>query len=412
MFGATLYGASQYGDTLFGVYTTEVAFNLKSGTNGVLLRGIGVLSSLPAKARIPELDYNWELIISEYGKPPTSNLGVSIGAFGDFEEFGVELQGFIAIGGSAVIHDTYICPIGKGVVVIGSNHDFSIETPFANNIKWSNIGSLDFTIGRDNIAGQSAMTWKGFVYDIKALGKNSSIVIYGANGVSLVQAQGVYFQEQQISRVGLFAKQALIDTEYGHYYIDQRRNLCHLSFDGKITIIGYEEFLSALFDDVILTYDPIHEWIHICDGTLGWIYSIKDNSLTTGPGNITAIGYQDSELMLVADSEISSEKFSITTGIYDLGVRKGKTIYNVEIGTDYKGLLEVALDFGTNINDSYKTTSWQPVYGTGKAHIPCYGHEFRIKVRCNKAGEKFKLDYIKLHGVIHKFSFIDAVQIV
>lgn len=411
MLGATLYGASQYGGTIFGVYAAEVAFNLKSGTNGVLVRGVGVMSSLPAKARIPELDYNWQLLINEHGETLKNNLGVSIGAYGDFEEFGTELNGLIGIGGSAVIHDTYIHAIGFGPVIIGSNVDFSIETPFANNIKWSNIGSLDFTIGRDNVAGQTAMTWKGFVYDIKALGKNDQIIVYGRNGISLVQANGIYFSEQQISKVGLLTKQAVVDTPYGHYYINQKSELCNISLDRKKANLGYKEFLSSLYDDVILTYDPIHEWIHICDNSIGFIYSIPDGALTTGPENITAIGYQDSELMFVSDGDITSVGFSLTSGIYDLGIRKGKTIYSIELGTDYDGLLEVALDFGQKLSNSYSTTAWQSVHGTGKIYFPCYGHEFRFKVRCATAGEDFKLDYLKIYGMVKGFRYMDVVKI-
>jgi len=54
-----------------------------------------------------------------------------------------------------------------------------------NWVAWSDIGSLNFTLGKSNVQGKRPLDWKGWVYRVLKL--NGKPVVYGENGVSLLK---------------------------------------------------------------------------------------------------------------------------------------------------------------------------------------------------------------------------------
>jgi len=158
-----------------------------------------------------------------------------------------------------------------------------------NWVKWSKIGSFDFTQDHSNVAGERPMDWSGNIYAIHKLG--SGLVIYGANGISMMKPKDVFWDYKTVFTKGTKGKHAQINLkDQEHYFVDTEGYLWSLGEGFKR--LGYREFLSTLSSPVI-SYDEKNEMLYLCDGTRGFIYSLTDGCLTKGPVNITGCIYRN-----------------------------------------------------------------------------------------------------------------------
>jgi len=299
-------------------------------------------------------------------------------------------------------------------VTIGAGQDLSgadlpsvpvmiTAPPKSNWVKWSNIGHLDFTIWRDNIAGERPVDWKGWIYAIKKL--ESKVVVYGQNGVSILSPVGNVYGLQTIHPIGLRGKQAVCGSEFEHFFVDKNGRLFRHA--DKLDRLDYSEYLNTLAASVVLSYDIENGLVYICDGTSGYVYSITDKSLGKGPGNVTGVGSQDGTLLVTSPAAIVIPTFELCTDIYDLGSRKYKTLKSIEIGTDETLDLWATVDFRLDRREDFTTLAWRKVNPSGIAYIPCFGTEFRFRLKMLTYAY-FELDYIKVNGVIHGYSYLDS----
>jgi len=280
-----------------------------------------------------------------------------------------------------------------------------------NWVKWSNIGNLDFTIWKDNIAGERPLDWAGWVYSIRKLG--NKVIVYGSGGISMLAPSGNAFGLLPIHKVGLKGKQAIAGDDKVQYFVDAIGKLQRLLevpqksslFEQSIVPeeLDYSEYLSNMTNP-ILSWDALNKLLYICDGTSGYIYSQDSNSLGSGPANITGIGLRNNEAYIVSPSTIENPIFEICTDIYDMGSRKNKTITTIELGTDVIGDLWVTLDYRKNKAEEFKTLTWHRVSPNGVTNIPCFGVEFRIRVK-RTTYAYFELDYIRVNGIVHDYNF-------
>ena len=268
-------------------------------------------------------------------------------------------------------------------------------------IQWSNIGNLDFTIWKDNIAGKRPLDWRGTVYKVAKLGKK--VVVYGSGGVTLLHPSGPLFGIETILRYGIDGKNAFCGNESGHYFIDVFG--CLWSLAEKLECLDYSEYLS-LMTNPVMSYDESAELIYICDGTIGYVYSTSVGSLASGPVNVSGITYQLGTLYTVAPAAISIPNFNFCSDIQDMGTRKNKTIYSLEVGTDLTTYLEASIDFRIINNAAFTNIGWFPVTREGIAYTPCFGQDFKFRLRSNTY-QYFEIDYIKVNGIIHNFSNTD-----
>ena len=269
-----------------------------------------------------------------------------------------------------------------------------VEAVKDNWIKWSDIGSLTFTVGKDNIAGERPLDWSGFVYCVKKL--RNKLVAYGENGVSVLAPVGVVFGLEGVHNIGLKGKHAVAGTNSEHYFVDVFGNLFSMTETTKK--LGYEEYLSQLNESIVLTFDTESKLLYICDGVKGFIYNTSTGSFGEGPENITGIGYKSGTTYVTASSAITTAPFEICTDIFDLGTRAGKTIFSVELGTDLTTGLYVSVDWRRDKAGSFTQTPWYTVSAQGRAIVVAYGREFRFRVKTTSY-ESFDLDYIKVNGV-------------
>ena len=280
-----------------------------------------------------------------------------------------------------------------------------------NWIKWANIGNLDFTIWKDNIAGERPLDWHGWTYDIKKLG--NKVIVYGEGGVSMLAPSGNTYGMLSVYKAGLKSRQAVAGDDKVQFFIDASGNLFSLGevamksslFESSIVPdrLGYAEYLSTMVNPV-LSWDTLNKLLYICDGTSGYIYSAADKSLGSGPNNITGIGLRGDTLHITASSDIVNPIFEICTDIYDMGSRKNKTISTVELGTDVVGDLWVALDYRKDKAVDFETLGWHKVSPNGVTNIPCFGVEFRIRAK-RTSYAYFELDYVRVNGIVHDYAF-------
>ncbi len=289
-------------------------------------------------------------------------------------------------------------------ITLSIHGDITVEELKKNWIAWSRIGYLSFTKGRDNIAGDRPLDWSGWVYVIKKLG--NKVVVYGQNGISLVTPSGTAMGLSTLSTIGLKGKQAVCGTDFIHFYVDVDGRLCRVG--ETIEILDYSEYLSPLASTITLSYDEQNQLVYICDGQYGYVYSVRDKSLGEGPGNITGIGWKDGSIYVAAPATITTPPFDLCTDIYDLGTRKNKLITSIEFGVDLTETLYAAIDYRHDKAEAFVTTEWKRVNPNGFANIPCFGVEFRFRARVTTY-EYFELDYIRVHGQVHNYSYLDSL---
>lgn len=308
----------------------------------------------------------------------------------------------LGFGTNSLVIGIVIDPDPIDIVIVPVFTEYFIDKELCNWVKWSKIGELDFTIDESNIAGKRPMDWSGCVYHLGKL--RDTVAVYGAGGVSLLKASGVHWGMDTIHWIGLKNKGAFCGTELVHFFIDKEGRLFKLS--DKLERLDYSEFLSTL-GDVVMSLDIEKNLIYITDGTTGYIYGIENGSFGQGPANITGVGVQSGSLYAVSYGAIITPKFSIKTDIYDLGSRKPKTIERVEVGTDAGEHLFMSVDYRKNYREPFRGIGWFLVNPDGRAYPKCYGVEFRFRLT-SSIYEYFELDYLKIRGHIHGYSYLDT----
>ncbi len=204
--------------------------------------------------------------------------------------------------------------------------------------------------------------------------------------------------------MGILGKSAAVGTDTEHFFIDVSGKLFTLS-SGGLERLGYSEFLSQMTDSV-MSLDSVKNLLYICDGTYGFIYSTKDKSFGSGPVDLTGIDSRGSTRYVVSPSSLIIPKFDICTGIYDMGTRKSKNIHSVEIATKLSEHLELLIKYRISNRESFRDSPWFFVNPDGIAYSPCYGIEFKFRIR-SFILEQFQIDRLKINGSIHNFSHRD-----
>jgi len=272
--------------------------------------------------------------------------------------------------------------------------------PFAsvlklNWVQWSDIGSLSFTVGKDNVAGSRPVDWPGYVYAVKKL--LGRVAVYGENGVSFLTPSGSVFGLETIYRVGLLGKHAVTGDNTKHFFVDKSGQMWKVTGD-SFKLIDYSEYLSQMNSSIVMSYDSMNNMVYICDGVLGFVYDTVSGSIGKCSPSITGFSYQSGVQYVSASEVISTDAFEICTDIYDLGTRAGKTLFSLELGTDLTTGLYAAIDYRRDKAGSFTTTPWYTVSATGRVYVIAWGREFRIRIK-TLSYEYFELDYIKVNGV-------------
>lgn len=304
---------------------------------------------------------------------------------------------------------------GSLIRIPGGGPISAIKIPRA---KWSQIGRFDFTQDKTNIAGDIPLDHPGTI--CKFLQLSDSIVAYSTGGiVQLVPAKHGGYGKAKVSDIGVLSGWAVTGNTRVHFFINASYELCKLSSEG-LEMLGYQSIMESLASEseVVLSIDIYNETLHICNDLTGYVYSILDKSMTTGPGSITSIvpfgGYAKFALTSNPYS-ISIPDFNIKTDLIDFGTRKFKTIHEIELGIysseTYTGSqLQVRVHSRQHMvyNEALSTTPWFYVDQDGVATCRCFGREFQFELYCADNDANFKLDWIRIKGFIHDYEPRDS----
>lgn len=362
---------------------------------------MGILSHTPAAgvnaALNKTFDCSW---LDSSGTYPLGIPSITMSGTGTWLNVGVIASpGIITLSAPTNIVVGELWTADAGIITLsGSTVDIITEAIKKNWVKWSNIGHLDFTVWKDNIAGERPMDWKGWVYGIRK--HHNKVVVYGENGVTALMPSGNSWGMQTLYQLGLKGKHAHCGTDSEHYFVDVEGRLWR--YAETLEKLDYSEYLSTLTSTIVMSLDKETGLIYICDGQYGYVYSPRDNSMGSGPTNITGIGSQSGTLYVTAPATVSTPTCEICTDIFDFGTRRAKSIHNVQIGTDLTNTLYAALDFRRDKSQAFTTTPWRVVNADGTAFINCHGTEFRVRVK-SAAYEYLELDYITFNGAIHDY---------
>lgn len=363
----------------------------------------------------PDLDTYFDCgDVDSAGNPDRGVIALYINIAGEIIDISVASD---PIGISLTLHGTGIEAVfisADTAININLNINYSdtyINPGEENFIKWSGLGNLDFTLSNANLAGKRPMPWSGMIYKIIKI--DSGAIVYGANGITIItptqNKQSRYDQDvpevntympKTIYKTGIKGKNSVIETLTGQYFIDVNNKLCIITGEG-VKVLDFSEYLKTLNSNLIMSFDEINNLIYICDGAVGFIYNTKDNSLGSGPTTITSIGHQDGvDYFMSSDSSIIIPALETTFDILDFETRRSKTIHKVELETDVSGTLYVSFDYRNSELDSFSSTPWVMVNPGGQAYLPCYGKEFKLKIKLNNY-EAFNIYKIKIHGDIN-----------
>ena len=364
---------------------------------------IGSFTIYPPAARDPNLDQVFDCLGEGPGEADEWGLlSLTLEISGEWQN--VNQDASDALGIVTSIHGTF-----EEGVIFSSDSVFTVtlgwnepeiitEASKRNWVKWSNIGALDFTVWKDNVAGERPLDWNGFIYSLKKLANR--VIAYGENGVSMLSPAGNAWGLQNIHHFGLIGQNAVCGNDSQHFFVDSNGSLCRLT--DSIEMLDYREYLSNLGSSTVLSFDENNHIVYICDGMYGYVYSTQDKSLGEGPVNITGIGYQSGVFYAVAPYTITTSALEVCTDIYDFGTRKGKTIRSVEIGTDLSAGLSCAIEYRRDKSSDFETTEFRTVNAQGVAFITCYGNEFRFRIK-SASHESFAIDYITINGQVHDY---------
>lgn len=362
----------------------------------VTVRQTGILSQWPARERDPALDQTFDCKYTDvHGNKNAGIPVISISLAGIWLNRTIFADPVIVTISQEGDWVAGILVAADPIIVTISLKDADVITELfkTNWVKWSDIGSLDFTIDRTNVAGERPLDWRGWVYSICKLG--SKVVVYGENGVSILNPSGTYYGLQTVYRVGLKGKGAVSGDDSVHFFVDNLGQLWR--FSEGLEKLDYSEYLSGMLDNLVLSWDAANKLLYICDGSQGYVYSQDSQSLGAGPVNVSGINSQSGSLYVVSPATIATPTFEICTDIYDLGTRKGKNIHSLEIGTDLTEALEAAIEYRIDKADDFAVTDWHVVDSRGFVYLPVHGREFRFKVKSD-VYSYFEVDYITITG--------------
>lgn len=306
-------------------------------------------------------------------------------------------SGALYVSSEADFVEAKLVESGTAELSITSSAFIFSEAARNNWLYWSDIGNLDFTINKNNIAGARPLELRGLTYNLKKLG--AKIVAYGESGISFVHPVGKAYALNTVYRTGIKGRNAVAGDEFIHFFLDV--NGCLFQLTDGIKKLDFSEYLSVLSSNTVLSYDAENGLLYLCDGNYGFIYSLNSGSLGECSSEITGIGSQSGNLYVVADGSIIAPSFEICTDIYDFGTLSYKTIYALEIGANVNGTFEASIDFRSEPTVSFSQTNWYPIAYKGNVFITAIGREFRIRLRSTPY-EYFEIDYIKINGMVHR----------
>jgi len=300
--------------------------------------------------------------------------------------------------GTPVGVDAYI-PLAAVSLALRTTGDVYVQGRRSAWVKWSDIGTLDFTIDASNVAGERPLGLNGAIYRLLPLG--GQIAAYCQNGVAILSPAGAGFSSTIIYRSGVKSKLTVATGGGIHFFIDDQDKLVRLRGDSLPEVLGFSEYLSTLTTPVLFC-DPRSDLLHISGANAGYIYNYSTRSFTGGLAGITGFGFNSGSGYIASTGAVTVPAFEIVTDVFDFGDRRHKTVFELETGSDTDISLEAQIYYRRRPGDSFRQTEWKKFNHYGRAVLVAMGIEFKVAVR-SVTSSSFELDYLTVFGRRHKY---------
>ena len=278
----------------------------------------------------------------------------------------------------------YGCGVNSLVWSVIGSHSFYISTASGfittedDNIITTEDGSSLLTEGGapTATAGFRHMYWEGSILRVMRLG--DIVVVYGSNGIAVMIPTGAVYGMKEVSNMGIISRDA-VDGDYNsHVFIDQDKYIWRVDAGDIPKKLGYKEYIDDLDSTLVVSYDKSRKEFYICDSSTCYLlteYGLSRlgyfvSSIVSNNGTSYGAFLQDdvSETLIITD-------------IIDFSFRGTKTISTVELGVDFSGDVQVAIEYRYNKKDSFIRSSWINTGPEGVATIPVAALEFRLCIK-------------------------------
>lgn len=266
---------------------------------------------------------------------------------------------------------------------------------------WSAIGSMDFTLGKDNEAGFRRCPYGGTVYHTRRL--NDTVVGYSSEGITLIYpgtsaspeyGTGATLGFGELSDIGLINSGAVAGNLRRQVYLGEDYILREITSEG-IKELGYQQYMEELGDrgdDIIITYDPSKKDFYI--GNSAETYLLSPQGMTEIRQHPSAVWRRNKQTYMLPDAVDDNEPYFCTCE-FDMGYRGQKTIFSIEsdviLGFNPEAGVDWLLDLDTWGMEYYKVTN-----NEGITSIIIAGHTFRFRLKFSDLIKWSKMSYLKI----------------
>ena len=258
---------------------------------------------------------------------------------------------------------------------------------------WSNIGEINFNLGRKNEAGYKRDPYGGEVYHTRRLGDN--VIGYSSKGVTIlspVSSPAATFGFTEVSDIGLINRGAINGNFDRHVYVGEDYILREVTKQG-VKELGYKTFMKNLKgEDIIVSYEPSNKDFYI--GNSKKTYLLSPHGLSEVTQHPSTVWRRDSDSHLLPDT-IDTDKPVICTGIFDMGYKGQKTVVSMETDAMPVEGSEAGIDWANDLS-SWGMEHYKPINNMGIAAITAAGNMFRFRLRFETFYEVSMIGYLKV----------------
>lgn len=251
----------------------------------------------------------------------------------------------------------------------GSMYDFHIGSAI---VAWSDIGNMDFSETRQNIAGKVYMRWQGQVWHTQKLGSN--VIVYGDGGITVMQPSEQYFGFHDISIPGILCKTSVAGSDNVHYFVNIKHELCMLK-GMEIKRLGFTRYLKDMGDLVSLSYIEASDELFISSPTHTLKYS--DGILRESYDQVVEVIEINNSFVATSDSNTNTivENFQTLPISYPSDI----TISSVQVPSNC--ICSVETYRKLNKQSSWALVKTSSTNSLGHASVNITGKDFKFVVK-------------------------------
>jgi len=246
---------------------------------------------------------------------------------------------------------------------------------------------------KQNQMGFMPMPWQGSVLAIKPLG--NGIMVYGENGVTYlphIAAPVPTFGMVDLAIPGIKGRGAVAGNEREHVFVDTIGYIWRITEGPEADRLGYQEFLTEMSSDVMVSHDLHENDYYISDGETGYV--LTGSGLAEVKGYPTSIVSIDGLLYEVGIGSYEQDLY-LETDILDFGERFSKTIHTVEVGLSAPGDVSASVLYRDDKGQLFVESTWTTLDDSGIFVPVVTGTDFKLALRATNATD-VEIDYIKV----------------